>query len=93
MKPFREDVISESVVIRTFTPDISESELKWHWDREDRKIEPLNENDWKFQYDNCLPFEINKEIYVHAGDFHRVIKGTTNLIVKITKYNETRTHF
>lgn len=85
MKPYIEEKISESVVIRTFSDNIPESELEWHWDEEDRIVEPLNENDWFFQFDNELPVKIYKQIVIPAGVIHRVIKGKTNLIVKITK--------
>lgn len=91
MNPYHEDNISKSVVIRTFSVNIDEMELKWHWDEENRLVEPLNENDWQFQFDNELPVMINKQIYIPAGVMHRVIKGTTDLIVKITKDNEIHT--
>lgn len=87
MKPYSEKKISESVVIRTFSADLDEMELKWHWDDEDRIVEPLNKNDWQFQFDNQLPTWINKPIYIPKGVMHRVIRGTTDLEVKITKYN------
>ena len=86
MKPYAEEKIAESVVVRTFAADIDEMELKWHWDEEDRLVEPLNHNDWQFQFDNQLPQKIYTEIYIPAGVMHRVIKGSTDLIVKITKY-------
>jgi len=85
MKPFSEENINESVVIRTFSANTDDFELQWHWDREDRIVEPLNENDWKFQFDNELPQKIYKQIHIPAGAIHRVIAGTTDLIVKITK--------
>ena len=89
MKPFSEEQLTESVVIRTFSSNIDESELKWHWDEEDRLVEPLNENDWQFQFDNQLPERIYKPIRIPAGVIHRVIRGTTDLVVKITKRYET----
>ncbi len=85
MKPYIEHKIDESVVIRTFSSQIDEMSLKWHWDEEDRLIEPLNENDWQFQFDNELPIKINKQIFIPAGVIHRVIKGQKELIVKISK--------
>jgi hypothetical protein len=88
MKPYTENKLEESVVIRTFLADIDEMELKWHWDEEDRIVEPLNENDWQFQFDDQLPRRINKQIHIPAGVIHRVIRGTTDLIVKITKRNK-----
>ena len=89
MKPYTEEKLSESVAIRTFYSQIDEMELKWHWDEEDRLIEPLNDNDWEFQFDNELPIRINKQIYIPRGVIHRVIKGTIDLVVKITKLYET----
>lgn len=84
-KPFVEHKIAESIVIRTFSANVPTEELQWHWDEEDRLVEPLNENDWAFQFDNCLPEKIYRPIYIPAGKIHRVIKGSGDLIVKITK--------
>lgn len=84
-KPYIEEKIEESVVIRTFSADIDEMELKWHWDEEDREIEPIGENDWQFQFDNELPIEINTIIKIPMGQIHRVIKGTTDLKIRIKK--------
>ena len=85
MKPYTEQKITESVVIRTFFANTHWSEFKWHWDEEDRIVEPLNENDWQFQFDNQLPVKIYTQIKIPAGEIHRVIPGTTDLVVKITK--------
>lgn len=72
-------------IIRKFSSDINENELKWHFDGEDRTIIPMNENDWSFQFDNELPTFINKKIFIPEGRYHRVIKGNTDLILKIIK--------
>jgi hypothetical protein len=90
MKPFTEEKISESVVIRTFSVNTHWSEFKWHWDDESRDIEPIGENDWQFQFDNQLPQRIYTKIHIPRGVIHRVIPGSTDLAIKITKYNETR---
>ena len=82
-RPFHEDKMSEDTMIRSFLPSIDDSELKWHWDEQDRIVEPLNDNDWLIQFDNGLPFPIKEKINIPAGVIHRVIKGTTELIVKI----------
>ncbi len=89
MKPFIEEKLDESVAVRTFSVNIYDNELHWHWDLEDRIIEPIDENDWQFQFDNELPIMINKQIYIPAGKIHRVIKGTTDLKIKIIKNNGT----
>jgi|LakMenE18May11ns_1017448.scaffolds.fasta_scaffold9760506_2 hypothetical protein len=85
MKPFKEEQLEGSVYVRTFSSETPESELKWHWDEEDRIIEAIEPTDWKFQFDNQLPISFDKPIRVDAGDFHRVIKGAGNLVVKVTK--------
>jgi hypothetical protein len=85
MKPYTETQLSESVFVRTFSANTHWSEFKWHWDEEDRIVEPLNENDWQFQFDNELPIKIYTQIKIPAGLIHRVIPGTTDLVIKITK--------
>jgi phage anti-repressor protein len=88
-KPFIEENIEESVVVRTFLINTNPNELHWHWDLEDRWVEAIEPTDWKFQFDNELPIEINKQIHIPAGRIHRVIKGTTDLKIKIIKKNGT----
>ena len=70
---------------RTFSKDVDSEELKWHRDEEDRIVVPLNQNYWQFQRDNCLPEPLDKEVEIKRGEWHRVIKGTTDLEVKIIK--------
>lgn len=86
MKPYIEEIISKSVVIRTFSVNINESELEWHWDEETRTVIALNDNDWQFQFDNELPIPFKSEINIPAGVIHRVIKGTSDLTIKIIKH-------
>jgi len=83
--PFSEEHLSSIEVIRTFVPSVNNEELKWHWDEENRRVEFLNENDWEFQLDNELPRKCVGEVFIEAGVWHRVIKGTSDLRVKITK--------
>ena len=70
--------------IRTFNSSISEEELVWHRDYEDRIIEPLHETDWKFQYDNKVP-ESLKRLFIRKGVYHRLIKGTKKLKLRVIK--------
>ncbi len=80
MKPYE-----EKGDIRTFSRDVDPHELKWHRDEEDRVVIPVRENDWMFQRDNSLPVPIDGEIRIARGEWHRVIRGTTDLVVKIIK--------
>jgi hypothetical protein len=86
--PYSEETHAGSVVIRTFSAAVDEMDLKWHWDEEDRIVEPIGETDWQFQFDNELPIKIYTQIHIPAGVIHRVIKGTGDLVVKITKINK-----
>ena len=86
-KPYSDIAIYDNCVIREFGEDIDPIELKWHRDNEVRVIEVLNETDWYFQYDNELPIQLKENVSLRIGrhDWHRVIKGTGNLRLKITK--------
>ena len=83
-KPYKEKKI-ENYLIRTFSQDVDPKDLCWHIDLEDRIICPLKENDWKFQRDNALPESIKEDIYIKANEWHRIIKGSGDLEVKIIK--------
>ena len=89
MKPYIEEILNENLSIRQFDNSIDEQELVWHRDREDRIIIPLQENDWKIQLDNQLPINLNPNnpIFIESGQYHRVIKGSEDLIVKVFKIN------
>lgn len=73
--------------IRTFAEDVDPMELIWHEDQEDRTIEVIEGNGWKFQFDEELPFELieNSSFDIPCGYLHRVIKGSGNLTIKIIK--------
>lgn len=83
-KPFIEENVS-NYFLRTFLADTPEEELKWHWDEEDRIISPVGETDWKFQLDNSLPQLIDSQIFIPKGEFHRIIKGSGDLTIKVVK--------
>lgn len=74
---------------RTFKSDLTENDLKWHYDDENRLMVILHETDWMFQHDNQLPFKL--ELYttyvIPKGKYHRLIKGTGDLELKILKIN------
>ena len=84
MKPYSEEE-NGNIVRRTFSIDVSESELTWHRDREDRVILPINENDWYLQMDNELPRPLTEMVYIPKNTYHRVIKGMGDLKVRINK--------
>jgi hypothetical protein len=75
----------DSEIIREFDENIDPVELMWHRDNEDRLVSPVNKTDWKFQIENELPKEIKGEIFIPRGIWHRIIKGTGSVKVKIIK--------
>lgn len=83
--PFEEKWENERVSIRTFTSNADDGELKWHFDEEDRMIESIGETDWLFQFDDHLPEKINKPIRIEKGRWHRLIKGTEDLRLRINR--------
>ena len=72
---------------RTFKSDLTEKDLKWHYDDEDRLMVVLHETDWMFQHDNQLPFklELHTTYVIPKGKYHRLIKGTGDLELKVLK--------
>lgn len=85
--PFKEEKIKNNVFIRTFDQNINSEELVWHRDKEDRIIEVIEEEnqDWFIQMDNELPKALSGRIFIPKECYHRVIKGTGNLVIKLTK--------
>jgi len=84
-KPFEDFIVNPQFRIRKFSKDLDPMELKWHIDEENRIISAINENDWKFQFDNELPIplNVNSPIRITKGIWHRTIKGSTDLIISI----------
>jgi hypothetical protein len=85
MLPFKENQLSDNIFIREFKQETDSSNFYWHRDQEDRIIEPIEDTDWMVQLDNELPKIIEGEIFIPMGIYHRVIKGTGNLKIKLTK--------
>jgi hypothetical protein len=83
--PFQESKITDISYIRTFYENVDSGDLHWHRDREDRIIESTHETDWTFQIDNELPKKLDKSIFIPKGVYHRLIKGTGDLILKVDK--------
>jgi quercetin dioxygenase-like cupin family protein len=71
--------------VRTFSKNVNKLELVWHQDKEDRNIEILEGEGWSFQRDNELPVSLKEgdRIFITANQIHRIIKGNTDLKIKI----------
>jgi hypothetical protein len=85
MLPFQEIKLSDNTFIREFKQDTDSGEFMWHRDREDRIIESIGETDWLIQIDNELPKEIKDKVFIPMGVYHRLIKGTGDLKIKLQK--------
>ena len=85
--PFTEEKIDDYNFIRTFSENVDEMDLIWHTDRENRIIEVLEGNNWKFQFDEELPLKLTNglNISIPKGKIHRIIKGNGPLKIKLQK--------
>jgi len=82
--PF-EEVKENGIKTRLFKENINNGELKWHFDKQDRKVKVVKSNNWMLQMDNDIPKPLKEgqTIFIPKGVYHRVIKGQGDLIVKI----------
>jgi hypothetical protein len=83
--PFIQQQISNNIFIREFKQETDSEEFSWHRDKEDRIIESIGETDWMIQIDNELPKKIEGKIFIPKEVYHRVIKGTGDLKVRLEK--------
>jgi hypothetical protein len=85
MTPYTDIEITDTYIIREFDENIDPIELMWHRDDESRTLEIIGETDWKIQLDNKLPILLENHIFIPKHEYHRVIKGTKTLKLKIYK--------
>jgi hypothetical protein len=83
--PFQETKLGNNVFIREFNHETDSGEFMWHRDREDRIIQSIGKTDWLIQIDNEIPKEINEKVFIPMGVYHRLIKGTNDLKIKLIK--------
>jgi len=74
-------------IIRLFDADVKSEDLVWHRDEEDRTVEVMDGEGWQFQFNGSLPFELKtgRKFSIPKDMYHRVIKGKTDLVLKIKK--------
>ena len=74
----------DGYIIREFSNDTPSFELVWHRDKEDRIVQAAHDTDWQFQLDNEVPQRLSKnKLFIPKETYHRLIKGTGDLVVKI----------
>lgn len=74
-------------LLRVFDQSVDPAELQWHRDEEARTVVATSDTDWLIQLDDRLPQSLNHDVFIPKGEWHRVIKGTGSLKVKITKHS------
>jgi len=84
--PYNDVKINENIFIRYFKKNNDSDEFIWHMDKRNRVITPLNINDWYIQFDNELPIKLDKKIFVKKDNYHRLIKGNTDLTLEIFEF-------
>ena len=70
-------------IYREFTQDIDEKELVWHRDRKDREVVVIGSTDWQFQLEDEIPQQLQDTVFIPKDTYHRLIKGTGNLGIRI----------
>jgi hypothetical protein len=85
MRPYTDIEVTDEYIIREFNENIDPIELMWHRDDEDRTVEVIGKTNWQLQLENQLPTSISQPIFIPKHEWHRAIKGTGNLKLKIYK--------
>ena len=59
--------------------------LTYHMDLEERKVTVISGTGWKFQFEgeDAIDMTVDLEITIPAMKSHKIIKGTTDLVVDI----------
>ena len=84
-RPYQE-IEKDKYTIREFLSNTSSFELVWHRDKEDRYVQTTHKTDWQFQLDNKVPQRLSEnKLFIPKETYHRLIKGTGDLKVKIFK--------
>lgn len=57
----------------------------YHTDLEDRTVTVISGEGWQFQYEGEDPIDMTKDLIIEipANKSHKIIKGTTDLVVTI----------
>ena len=85
VKPYKETSLGNNQYIREFAADADTDELEWHLDREDRIVEVIQDGGWQFQLENELPIPLKNSVFVPKETYHRVLRGSDKLVIKLTK--------
>jgi len=92
MKPYKEKILNSKDRIRLFESKIPAADLVWHRDKHNRIVEVINSSGWMFQRDESIPIllETGDVLKISANEWHRVIKGKGDLVLKITEVKKKK---
>ena len=84
VKPYTQ-TYDNGFIIREFLDNVDDGELVWHRDKQTREVTVLEGTGWSLQLDNQLPKQLERgKLYtIPKMEYHRLIKGTGKLVVKI----------
>ena len=87
--PFNE-VEENGIKRRVFKENVNDHELKWHFDKKDRKVKIVKSNGWQIQLEDKLPqfMNVGETLFIPKGVYHRVIKGQGDLVVEIKEFEK-----
>ena len=87
MPPYLEKRLADGRILRDFSQNVSNHELEWHMDRNDREISVVRGHGWKLQLEHGLPFDLAAgETYsIPRESWHRVVKGSSPLRILISE--------
>jgi hypothetical protein len=85
--PYEDYYRDGKTFLRSFSTKINDEEFVWHRDKKDRLVEVISGEGWMFQYDNELPFPMveGMSIEVKSYEYHRILKGSSDLVIRITE--------
>jgi quercetin dioxygenase-like cupin family protein len=85
--PYTDHSTNKNTFLREFNENVESHELVWHRDRRDRQVKILKGEGWQLQFDNQLPFTLseNQTVFIPKNTYHRIHKGSTDLVVEITE--------
>jgi len=86
--PYIEHKLNNGGILRTFSKDVLTEELVWHRDRQNRIVTVIEGEGWEIQMDDQLPRPLIKgeEYVIPAYIFHRIKRGTTDLVLRIEEH-------
>ena len=84
-----QDIETVGGKIRRFDSRIDPIHLMWHRDEFTRIVETVEPTDWQIQLEDQLPQVLDK-IEIPSGVWHRLIKGSGDLVIKIKEINNLR---